>query len=186
VESNAKTNRIAFWLESHFVDRRRHDRLKSRMAHAPFALTGVFSRSGLSNSVIFFFSKKVVLIDLGFWGAFRAGTHSESTSYVVHFGALNAEHLRLHAWRRQLEVKSKKVRVVRNFEIREIRLHMKMTAHELVVVGIDGMSDKFGFINRAEAEAAADPLSRHFGSRFIRSTSTPFSFFNRLAPFLTK
>jgi hypothetical protein len=100
------------------------------------------------------------------------------------YGPQNEAGGELDTWRAELQAKAKKVRVVKDDEIRSVRLHLKAMAHELSVVGTDGTSQKFGLMNRTEAKAVTESLARRFGSRFETSTTGPYAFCKRYAPFL--
>ena len=159
----------------------------------PFAMTGLSSRGGLSNWVFFFSPTDVVMIDLGIGPALKAGARAGVASQFGLAGAAlggsgrgpqNGGPGGLDEWREKLQAKAKKVRVLRDDGIRGIRLHMGALAHQLFVVTADGASEKYKLMNRAEAKAVKDGLSRRFGPRFEISTTGTYAFFDRYAPFL--
>jgi hypothetical protein len=166
------------------------------MNQQPFALTGLTSRGGLSNWVFFFFPTETVMIDVGATPAIKAGVRAGVRGQfglagrVVLgrpvYGPQNEEHQALDEWRGELQAKAKSVRILKDGEIRTVRLHLKAMAHEVFIVSADEGSHKFGLTNRAEAEAVVDSLSRRFDSRFETSTTGPFAFFKRYAPFLMR
>lgn len=166
----------------------------AKMNEQPFVLTGLMSRGGLSNWVFFFLPTETVMIDVGAAPAIKAGLRAGVRGQFglaglavmgrPVYGPQNEARGELDTWRAELQAKAKKVRVVKDDAIRSVRMHLKAMAHELFVVGTDGTSQKFGLMNRAEAKAVTESLARRFGSRFETSTTGPYAFCKRYAPFL--
>ncbi len=162
----------------------------------PFALTGLTSRGGLSNWVLFVFPTEVVIVDAGLRAAIKAGVQAGARSQLglvgqavlgrPSYGPQKGDHEALETWCSALRSRAKNVVALKDDEIRTVRLHMTAMSHELFVGGADGTIWKFGMMNRKEAEANMAPLTGRFGSRFQVSASPVFSFFKRYAPLLMR
>jgi hypothetical protein len=159
----------------------------------PFALTGLTSRGGLSNWVVFVLPTETVLIDVGATPAIARGIAAGVAGQfgVAGIGLLRAVQERpssktvdLDDWRTQLEAKAKQVHVLNDADVRHVRLHLRATAHQLSIISADGITQTFSFMNRAAGPALVDPLTQRFGSRFETSITPAFGFFTRYAPFL--
>lgn len=90
----------------------------------------------------------------------------------------------LGEWNAELRAKAKNVVELKNDQIGKVQLKMKMTGHELFITGSDGVSKKFGLMNRKQAETAVDPLTQSFGPRFELLKTPVFQFLEKRAPFL--
>lgn len=159
-----------------------------------FALTGLMSRGGLSNWVLFSFPNELVMVDVGAMPAITAGVmagalsqfgvvgHAVATS--LNYGPpVNPTH-ELQNWCAELRTKAKNVVELKSDQVLNITLRMKMTSHELRVTGADRIERKFSLMNREQANAAIEPLTRSFDARFTVSKTPTFAFFERHAPFL--
>jgi hypothetical protein len=69
-------------------------------------------------------------------------------------------------------------------QILNVRLHLQATPHQLSVRSADGRAHKFALMNRQATPTLIDALTRHFGARFEKSTTSTFALLNRYAPFL--
>jgi len=70
--------------------------------------------------------------------------------------------------------------------LRSVRVHLRVLAHQLVVVGADGNPRKFTFMNRDEAEAAIEALGPRLGDRLEVTPTPTYAFLRRRAPFLLR
>lgn len=157
----------------------------------PFALTGLSSRGGLSNWTCFFFPQSVVLLDAGAAPAVRAGIVGASDLLTVVLGdpAYGPQLGRGHAlfdWYERLHCSAQDIRQYEDANIQRVRLHLRMSAHELFITGSDGVVARFGLMNRHEAEPITFALQERFGARFEVSSTALFAFFKRNAPPLTR
>jgi len=160
---------------------------------APFALTGLFSRGGLSNWV-FFFDDQLTMIDVGMAPAIKAGMQA---AVLGQFGAAGVGVLStlsygpqadgtkaLRQWSAELRAKAKNIVELQDGQIGKVQLKMNMMGHELFITERDGVAKMFGLMNREQAETAAEPLTQNFGPRFELLKTPVFEFFERHAPFL--
>lgn len=162
----------------------------------PLVITGLASRGGLSNWVFFVYPTKLVMVDVGASPAVAAGLRTGAGAQVGPLGIVAAGRAAygprpngdepLEAWRARLETRAKNVRVLRDEEIRTVRIHRKMMAHELFLVGADGATTRFGIMNRAQVEMVIEQLGLRYGQRFQVSSSRVFGYLNRRAPILTR
>lgn len=156
-----------------------------------FALTGLVSRGGLSNWTFFFFPQTVVLLDLGAAPAVKAGIIGSIDALTVilgdpAYGPQRGKQQPLLDWYTQLHDDADDVLQFDDAQIARVRLHLRMTAHELFITGSNGRTLRFTLMNRHEAEPVIAALQQRFGARFEVSSTALFSFLQRRAPFLTK
>ena len=162
----------------------------------PLVITGLASRGGLSNWVFFVYPTKLVMVDVGAGPAVAAGLRAGLGAQVGPGGVVAAGRVAygprlkgdepLEAWRARLETRAKNVRVLRDEEIRTLRIHRRMMAHELFLVGADGTTTRFAIMNRAQVEMVIEPLGLRYGQRFQLSSSRVFDYLHRRAPKLTR
>lgn len=163
------------------------------MDELSFALTGLTSRGGLSNWVLFVSPMEAVMIDVGAGPAIVRGIQAGMRGQFGLVGVVlqSAAHgpqkgarKELDDWRNELQAKAKQVRVLSDADVRHVRLHLQATAHQLSVVAKDGTTHTFGLMNRKAAPTLADVLAKRFASRFETTKTPTFAFFERYAPFL--
>lgn len=159
---------------------------------APFVLTGLMSRGGLSNWVFFFLLDEIVQCDLGMMPAVKAGAEAGLRANLEVIGEIGEQVYgprqpkdgAIAAWCDELVAKAKRVERLSYERVREIRLHLKAMAHELYVTTGEGKPVRYGLMNRKEAAEVSGLLHARFGERFVVTKSSVFAFFERHAPFL--
>ncbi len=161
---------------------------------APFVLTGLTSRGGLSNWIFFFFPKEIVQCDLGVVPAVKAGAEAGIRANLDVIGEMGEpvygprqpQGGTLEAWHDAIVAQSKRVVRVPCEQVREIRLHLNAMAHDLYITIGDDKPSVYGLMNRAEADRIRGKLQARFGERFVVTKSAVFAFFERHATFLMK
>jgi hypothetical protein len=161
---------------------------------APFVLTGLTSRGGLSNWVFFFFLEEIVQCDLGFVPAVKAGAVAGIRANLDVIGEIGETVYgprlpkggTLETWHDAIVAQSKRVVRVPCEQVREIRLHLNAMAHDLYITIGEEKPAMYGLMNRAEADRVRGRLHARFGERLVVTKSAVFAFFERHAPFLIK
>ena len=161
-----------------------------------FAISGIYTRGGLSNWSLFFYPKEVVMIDVGAGPSIAAGA---MLGAGVQFGVLGYTAAKriveekapgggvdLEALRSKLEAKAKQVRTVKDGEIEALQIRLTMMQHHFQISFTDGTTTEYGVKDRHALESAAEALAERFGVRFEVVQSPTFAYLKQKAPFLTK
>src|SRR6185436_4390902 len=114
---------------------------------SPVAITGLTSRAGLSNWVFFAYPERLVMMDLGVGAALKAGALAGVGEHG-HYGPAPSPRQSVEAWQQQLRAKARQVVELADDQVRSVRVHLRMLAHQLVVVAADGNPRKLTFMNR--------------------------------------
>lgn len=156
-----------------------------------FAISGLMSRWGFSNWVFFFFPDELLMIDVGSNASVKAGVWAGISAGLgidlpvdVKYGPKASANQGLQAWSEELRAKAKKVVSMKDDDIRVVRWHLNMMAHELFVVGADGTSSKFSMMNRDQAAKTLKPLRQRFGTRAKVVKTRTYRLLERYAPAL--
>lgn len=158
-----------------------------------FALSGLVSRGGLSNWVFFFFPDALVMVDVGIGPSLKAGAQAGVLGQLGGEGVYLLSTLEhgprarwgqaLRAWLEELRPRARRLVTLPAADL-QVRLRMRMLAHELYVTGPDGVRQRFGLMNRKQSEAMVSPLQHRFGTRFVLEKTPTYAFFERHLPFL--
>lgn len=162
----------------------------SGMASPTAIITGVSSRGGLSNWVLFFRLSDLVAIDVGATPSIIAGVRAGLSGRVggnyAHGPLPGEDVVDANEWIEALEPKAKRLVVKAYPALKSIAFQRNLMSNELVVKASDGESWTFGFMDREQSEAVHAALQERFHSGYTLVHSGPHAFLSRWAPFLTK
>lgn len=152
-------------------------------------MTGLISRGGLSNWVVFFRADELVAVDVGVTPAIRAGIEAGVRRRVgansTYGPQRNANAEDDEAWLTELQTSAKKVERTQYTKLKSCKIVKTMWSHQLVLE--DGERRlSLSLMNRQEAEPVSRLLQERIGANFKVVESGPYAFFARYAPFLVQ
>lgn len=147
--------------------------------------SGLTSRGGLSNCVLFFDPEGIVVVDVGIGPALRAGAMAGALGGLVNIHSYGPQVPDdIERWRVELERKAKRVSRFAHADLEAITLRLQMWANELVLSPVGGKKISFTLMNRSDTPHLLAALEQRFSNGFSVQMSAMYGFLSKHAPVL--